>query len=224
MSARARELLEVTRRQLAPAETRNRFVELATEGTLPLGAFRAFACEEYRTTHADLRSFSVLASRFPHGPAGSFFRTLVAGEVTAIERLVDMGAALGMEPGDLDSYEPDPRCQAYPAYVAWLALNGTSADATLALVANFAAWGHFCHQTSLALRNQYGLDSRATGFVDLFGGGGDAAETDDPDEQALAIIEQSLSDGADAAAAQRAARLLQAYELMFWDALAEWRS
>jgi thiaminase len=221
MSARARELLEVTRRQLAPAETRNRFVELATEGALPLGAFRAFACEEYRTTHADLRSFSVLASRFPHGPAGKFFRELVAGEVTAIERLVEMGAALGMDPSDLGAHEPDPRCQAYPAYVAWLALNGSSADATLALVANFAAWGHFCRQTSLALQNRYGLDSRATGFLDLFGGVDDSTETHEADELALAIIEQSLSGGADANAAQRAARLLQAYELMFWDALAE---
>ncbi|MFF7994362.1 hypothetical protein ACFZDG_31860 [Kitasatospora xanthocidica] len=36
---------------------------------------------------------------------------------------------------------PLPGCQAYPAYLAWLALNGRPSAAAAALVANFAAWG-----------------------------------------------------------------------------------
>ncbi len=46
-----------------------------------------------------------------------------------------------MDEAEAASYEPLPGCQAYPAYVAWLALNASPADVVLALTANFSAWG-----------------------------------------------------------------------------------
>jgi hypothetical protein len=46
-------------------------------------------------------------------------------------------AAVGLGP----DYEPLAGCQAYPAYVAWLALNGSPADVALAFLANLESWG-----------------------------------------------------------------------------------
>jgi thiaminase len=213
----ARQILDELRQELAGVETTNRFVDRIATGALPLRVVRALACEEYRTTRADQRSFTMLAARYPESPAGEYFLGLASGEVVAIERLRDMATAVSLTAGDLEAYEPDPRCQAYPAYVAWLALNGTAADAVIGLVSNFATWGEYCGSISRALRQHYQLDESGTGFFDLFGGESDSRS----EALATAVIEASLESGAVSASGRRAARMLHAYELMFWDALVD---
>ncbi len=133
-------LLDTVRGELAPAEGANRLVPLVAEGRLPLERLAALAGEEYRIIRSDRRSFLVLAARFPDPPAVDFFIGLAQGETLALSKLLAFAAALGMDEAALEAYEPRPGCQAYPAYVAWLALNGSEADVALALVANFAAW------------------------------------------------------------------------------------
>jgi hypothetical protein len=48
-----------------------------------------------------------------------------------------------------------------------------------------------------------------------------AATAPDFDERALEVLEAGLAAGDSTLHARRAARLLQAYELRFWDAMAE---
>ena len=55
----------------------------------------------------------------------------------------------------LRRHEPLPAAQAYPAYVAWLALNGSRADVALAFLANLAAWGDNCARMAGALRGRH---------------------------------------------------------------------
>jgi hypothetical protein len=114
------------------------------------------------------------------------------------------------------AHEPTPGAQAYPAFVAWLALNGSRADVVLAFLANLAAWGENCGQVATALREAYGAGDDAVAFFKFF-----ANPPEDFESRALAVLGEGLAAGDLPVLARRATRLLQAYELSFWDALAE---
>ena len=90
---------------------------------------------------SDRRSFAELATRFPLGLAGTFFLGMAEGEGVALDKLRGFCDWLGMTDEELRAYEPHPGAQAYPAFVAWLALNGSRADVVLAFLANLAVWG-----------------------------------------------------------------------------------
>ncbi|GAG27764.1 unnamed protein product, partial [marine sediment metagenome] len=111
---------------------------------------------------------------------------------------------------------PMPGCQAYPAYVAWLALYGSDADFAAAFVVNLAAWGAACGRMSAALKAKYGLSAEAVAFFDAFAEPAPEFEAD-----SLRVIQDGLDRGVDPAAVARAARLIQAYELMYWDTMYE---
>jgi TENA/THI-4/PQQC family len=166
---------------------------------------RALPGEQRAIITSDRRSFEHLAQRFPRPPAGVLFREMAAGEADALQLLEPFAAAVGLA----DDYKPLPGCQAYPAYVAWLALNGSPADLALALLANLESWGRSCARMRDALRPRYGAGVVA--FFDFF-----AEPPAGFAERALALVVTG-----DPVRARRAARLLQAYELSYWDTLAD---
>jgi len=210
------DLLEMVKRELAPAGE-NRFVSLVSEGRLPRERIAAVAAEEYWIGESDRHSFLFLAARFPQPPAVDFFLGLAETEGPARSRLLLLADALGLTEEQLAQYEPKPGCQAYAAYVAWLALNASQADAALALVANFAAWGSYCGAVAQGLRAHYGLDEEAVAFFDFF-----AAPAPEAEQLASAVARHSLGGGDKLPdSTRRHARLVQAYELMFWNTLAE---
>lgn len=211
------DLLEMVRRELAPAEGANRFVQLVSEGRLPPERLAAVAGEEYWIGESDRRSFLHLAARFPEPPAVDFFLGLAAVEIPARSQLLRYAAALGLGEQDLQAYEQKPGCQAYASYVAWLALNGSLADVCLALVANFAAWGSYCGAVAQGLRRHYGLEDEDVEFFDFF-----AKSAPEVEQLAGAVALHSLGTASALPdSTRRHARLVQAYELMFWNTLAE---
>ena len=213
----APDLLEMVRRELAPAEGANRLIPLVDHGRLPRDRLAALAGEEYWIGESDRRSFLFLAARFPEPPAVDFFLGLAAVEGPARESLLRFAGALGLGETDLAAYEPKPGCQAYAAYVAWLALNGSQSDVALALVANFAAWGSYCGSVARGLRRHYGLGDDEVAFFDFF-----ATPAPEVERLASAVARHSLGPGGTLPdSARRSARMVQAYELMFWNTLAE---
>ena len=111
------------------------------------------------------RSFAVLAARFPASPSGDLFLGLAQGEGIALTHLGGFAAALGLDPPAIAAYEPRAGCQAYPAYVAWLALNGSRSQAAMAVLANLDAWGSYCARMADALRCHYGLGDETVAFL-----------------------------------------------------------
>jgi hypothetical protein len=67
-----------------------------------------------------------------------------------------------------------------------------------------------------ALRSQYGFTDEQTAFFDFF-----AAPMPGFEEDALAVIAKGLEHGAEPRLVKRSARLLQAHEKDFWDAVAQ---
>ena len=212
-----RELLDQARAELGDVERAIRehpFLDALDAGEAPRAALAALAGEQRLIVASDRRSFAQLAARFPEDPAGAFFLAMAEGEGVALGLLRDLAAGLdGAQ--RLAAYEPIAHCQAYPAFVAWLALNGSRSDVALSFVANLAAWGANCSRVAAALRERYGLDDRAVAFLAFF-----ASPPADFEPRALAVIDAGLAVGDNPARARRAARLLQAYELRFWDGLA----
>jgi hypothetical protein len=203
----AAELLVAVRADLAPIERRlveHPYLVRLEAGRIPAGTLRAFAGEQHAIIGSDQRSFGHLAGRFPEPPAGPLFRDMAAGEAQALSLLEPFAAAVGLGSG----YEPLPGCQAYAAYVAWLALNGSPADVALAFLANLETWGRCCARIRDALRPSLGDD--AVAFFDFF-----AQPAPGFEERALRLVATG-----DETTARRAARLLQAYEILFWDTLA----
>lgn len=167
----AAELMAQTRRDLAEvaeAIRSHRFLDRLRAGDVPRERLQALAAEEYAIVSSDRRSFAQLAARFPSGAAGSFFLGLAEGEGLALGQLRGLATWLNLTDDDLRAHEPHPGAQAYPALVAWLALNGSRADVALAFVANLAAWGENCGAVAAALREAYGAGDDAVGFFDFF--------------------------------------------------------
>ena len=205
--------------ELAPVERAIRshpFLAGLEAGAVTNEQLRAFVCEQQRVLSSDRRSFVELAARYPHDPAGAFFLGMAAGEGEALGLLASFSAALGLTAADVAAYEPRPGCQSYPAFVAWLALNGTRLDVTLAFLVNLDAWGASCARMGQALEHVYDLPAEALGFFDFF-----ASPPSGLRGEIEAVATAGLQAGDSPVAARWAARLLQAYELAFWDTLAE---
>ncbi len=66
-----------------------------------------------------------------------------------------------------------------------------------------------------ALKSRYGFKPEAVAFFDLF------AQTPTTDDTGLAVVQDGLDRGIEPALVERAARLLQGYELMYWDSIAD---
>ncbi|MET9383276.1 transcriptional regulator [Streptomyces sp. NPDC002928] len=218
MARTARKLLETASARLAPDSRANRLVPRIAQGAAGLGTLAALALEQRWVIAADRRSFLHLAERSVSEPeAAAYFGALAEGEALAAERLGAFAAACGVDEERAQGHEPLPGCQAYPAYVAWLALGGAPADVVLVLTANFSAWGGYCATIGEALRRRYGFTDEACGFFDFF-----AEPAPELAEQATAAVQAGLDGGRlDEARAHRHGRLLQSYEAMFWDTLAQ---
>jgi TENA/THI-4/PQQC family len=210
-------LVDEACRALAPLEARIRshpFLAELEAGAVSEEQLRAFVGEQYRVLRSDRRSFAQLAARYPDDPSGAFFVAMAAGEGEALARLIRFAAALGAGEDDLHAYEPHPGCQAYPAFVAWLALNGSRLDVALAFLVNLDAWGANCARMGTALADRYGLEADELAFFAYF-----ATPSPGVREQIAEVAGDGLAAGDSPSEARRAARLLQAYELLFWDSL-----
>ncbi|MFK0119968.1 transcriptional regulator [Streptomyces sp. NPDC090994] len=216
MAPTARNLLETTTAKLAPDPRANRFVPLVARGAVSGDTLAALALEQRWVIAADRRAFAYLAHRADDTPpVAAYFSALAEGEAVAAQKLEAFAAACGVGESRSVAHEPLPGCQAYPAYVAWLALNGSPAETVLAVHANFSAWGGYCATVAGALRRHHGFTDEACAFFDFF-----AAPDPGLEHRATAAVQAGLDGGhLNEDLVHRYGRLLQAYEAMFWDSL-----
>jgi TENA/THI-4/PQQC family len=213
----ARELCVGVRQDLADVEERikgNSWLAELEAGRLSTGALRAFAGEQHQVISSDLRSFELLTQRFAAEPAHGYLVGMTTGERVASRALGAFATAVGLDSSARQGYEPVPGCQAYPSYVARLARDGTPAEVAGAFLVNLDAWGSCCARMADALPSTYQLTPSDCAFFAHF-----AAPTTELERTSLEVIDAGLAHGVDPAAVARAARLLQAYELLFWDSL-----
>ncbi|MFF3914367.1 transcriptional regulator [Streptomyces sp. NPDC001852] len=216
MTATARGLLQATTRELAPDPQANPFVPLVERGEAPPQALARLALEQQWVIPADRRAFQHLAERADPASA-AFFTALATGEELAARHLTAFARACGATEEHSRAHVPLAGCQAYPAYVSWLALNAAPADVVLALTANFSTWGDYCARIAAALRTHYGFGDDACAFFDFF-----AEPAPDLDDRATAAVQAALDAGAlSTGLAHTYGTLLQKFESMFWQAVGQ---
>jgi len=211
----AQALVHTIHGELQAVEQRIRqhaYLQALEERRIAPARLRRFVGEQCHIIPGDLRSIALLISRCEQPASQQFFRDVLQGEAAALEALEPLVTAVGMSPADRAAYEPAPSAQAYSAYLAYLCLYGSDAEVAAALSVNFAAWGANCGRMAQALRQCYGLPEADLRFFTQF-----AAAPPDVSPHALALIEVGLQRGIEARRIVRAARMLQGYELLFWD-------
>jgi hypothetical protein len=218
MTHTATELLETTTAKLAPDPQANPLVPLIARGEASRDTLATLALEQRWVIPADRAAFLHLAQRATEEPeAAAFFEMLADGEALAGRHLQPFATACGVDEARTSAYEPLPGCQAYPSYVAWLALNASPTDAVLAITANFAAWGGYCTRIAEALRVHYGFKGDDCAFFDFF-----AEPAPELDQRATAAVQAGLDAGfLNEELAHSYGRLLQSYEALFWATLGQ---
>jgi hypothetical protein len=219
----AKKIFFLIRETLEPMEGKlfdHPFLTKVEAGTYSKKQIAVLPMEEYYIVSSDLLSSKHLLSRFEDAPSQPFFESLVENEEFARSNIIKLAETLGATQSDLDAYEPDPRCQAYPSYFARLALHGSEAEVLVAFASNFSVWWTSCKRVAVALQEKYGVDKEATAFLNPFH---DVPPPDaEFDDLTMEAMQRGLDDGsADEKKLVRTARLIQYYEILFWDALLE---
>ncbi len=213
----AQTLCARVRADLADVEERirsNSWLAELEAGRLSRAALRAFAGEQLQVIPSDLRSFQMPADRFAGDPARGYLEGMIAGERAALQALEVFAAVVGLDKQARQGYEPAAGCQAYPSFVARLARDSTPAEVAGAFLVNLDAWGSCCARMATVLPASYQLAEQDCAFFAQF-----AAPTNELQRTSLVVIDAGLTQGVEAAGIAQAARLLQAYELLYWNSL-----
>ena len=215
---KARRLVAQIRADLAAVEDEIRNVPFMSEiesGTASVEQIAAVVAEEYSIIRSDLNSFQQMAARWDN-PQSQFFGDLAFGETLAQPLVLDFAATVGLTEEDLAAYEPRPKGQTYPSRVAWIASNADRASAAASFLVNFGVFGENMARVRDALLNVYGFEPSEVEFFSFF-----AEPIPGFEEDALEVIAAGLREGACPRDVRRSARLLQAYELDFWEAASD---
>jgi thiaminase len=211
MERKASNFLQNLRQQLSKENEKilnHKFVKDTEDGTLSVEKLKLFATQQYYTVNHDLRSLAAMLSGSTNDDEVDFFRMLVDGDREALKKLILISTELGLREVDLDSAVVLGGAASYTHYLAWLASYANAGEQATALTVNLPVWGSNCRRLGNALRNQYGL--KETGFFELFSGPTEAIEA-----PAVKIMDNYLE--RHSSGMERCARLIQTYELSFWD-------
>ena len=217
--ADARAIVAEIRGQLAAVERRlmeHPYVAAVEAGQVERARLGIFAAQQRYIIPSDLRSIALLVNRYGAGPSGPFFLASMETERAALAALASFERALAFDDTGSSAHDILPGAVAYSHFLAWLALYGSDAEFAAAFLVNLQAWGRNCGRMARALRVVYGFADEDVAFFDLF-----AAEAPDFEAAALEVIARGLEHGVQPASLLLAARLLQSYELLYWDALDE---
>ncbi len=175
-----------------------------------------FATQQSHIIESDLRSVALMVARAGSERSRGFFLELLEGERAALQALRSFAAAIGMAPSTLAAGEPLPGAFAYSAFVAWLSLYASEAEFVGAFLINLPVWGANCGRMAEALRTEYRLADADVAFFTLF-----ATAPPGFEERAATVVAEGLDQGVHQDQIRRAAALLQGYELLFWDTMAQ---
>lgn len=214
----AAELVRGVREELREIDDHIRahpYPDAVKKGEVSLEALQAFPGHQYPIIISDLRSLALLVQRFGDAPARDFLMGVLEGERKGLDGLLVMARKLEMREERLLTYDVTAEGFAYTTFMAWQALYASAAEFVIGILVNFAAWGHNCGRMSEGLRASYDFSEQETVFLDAF------ANMPSFEDVALEIIQDGLDRGQDPWRLHRSARLFQAYEKMFWDAMGE---
>ena len=211
--------VERVRHELQPLNERilnHPYIQALGAGRIERGQLRIFAGQQSHIIGSDLRSVAQMVARASSERSQAFFLELLEGERAALKVLESFTAAIGGPTATAVVDEPLPGAFAYCAFVAWLSLYATEAEFAGALLINLPVWGANCARMAEALRSKYGLSEAEVAFFTMF-----ATAPPGFEDRAAAVVADGLAHGVTPGSVRQAAALLQGYELLFWDTMAQ---
>ncbi|MBI3781158.1 MAG: hypothetical protein HY278_08905 [candidate division NC10 bacterium] len=219
MDPRVLRLVDAVRQELEPIDARiltHPYLQALDAGRIGRERLQLFATQQSHIIESDLRSVALMVARASSERSRGFFIELLEGERAALQALRSFAAAIGTAPSTLAEGEPLPGAFAYSAFVAWLSLYASEAEFAGAFLINLPVWGANCGRMAEALRRGCRLAEADVAFFTLF-----ATAQPGFEERAATVVAEGLGRGVRQDQVRRAAALLQGYELLFWDTLAE---
>ena len=219
MDAEALKFVEGVRRELQPLNEKilnHPYLQALQAGRIERERLRIFAVQQSHIIGSDLRSVAQMVTRASSEPSREFFLDLLEGERAALKALDLFRAAVVAAPGPPVSDEPLPGAFAYCAFVAWLSLYASEAEFVGALLINLPVWGTNCGRMADTLRSRYGFSEADVAFFTLF-----ATAPPGFEDRAAVVVADGLAHGVTPGSVRQAAALLQGYELLFWDTMAQ---
>ena len=211
--------VERVRHELQPIEAKilnHRYLQALEAGRIERGQLRIFAGQQSYIIGSDLRSVAQMVARAGSERSQAFFLELLEGERAALKALSFFSSAVVAAPGPPVSDEPLPGAFAYCAFVAWLSLYASETEFAGAFLVNLPVWGANCGRMADALRSKYSLSEAEVAFFTMF-----ATAPPGFEDRAAAVVAEGLERHVSTAMIRRAAALLQGYELLFWDTMAQ---
>lgn len=201
----------------------HRYLDALEQGQVSELALLSFIGNQYHLTRSNLRAYAQMQQRFADTKFGGYFQESLQFEESAARALLLMAQQQQMTTKSLENFDIDPDALSYGYYVSWLADNASLAEILTAFAVNYPVWGANCQRMSRALRQIYGFSASQTRFLDLF------SEASENETMILEAISSELSAPMSEERITRSVRLIQAYELRFWEAMAwtvdvEWYS
>jgi len=219
MEAEVSKLVEGVRQELEPVSAKilnHSYLQALQAGRIERERLRIFAAQQSYIIGSDLRSVALMVARASSEGSRAFFLELLEGERAALNALESFTAAVSGPAATAGAEEPLPGAFAYCAFVAWLSLYASEAEFAGALLINLPVWGANCGRMAEALRSSYGLTDSDVAFFTLF-----ATAPPGFEDRAAAVVSEGLAHGVAQTKIRRAATLLQGYELLFWDTMAQ---
>ncbi len=206
-------LLKEMRSLLAPLNEKilnHPYIIDAEKGTLPLARIQAFVANQHYIVNNDVRNLALMLSRSTSIEELRFFERVMKADLEALGLVVKMARTLGFTVQELENYVQIPEAVVYAHYLSTLAQFSSPGEQVMALIINLPVWSSNCRRLSKVLREKYQIEE--TSFLDLF-----SSPTEELEIEALRITDHYLPEKEESM--RRVARLIQAYELMFWDGL-----
>jgi hypothetical protein len=219
MDVEVLKFVEGVRRELQPLNERilnHPYLQALEAGRIERGQLRIFAGQQSHIIGSDLRSVAQMVARASRARNQAFFLELLEGERAALKALDLFRAAVVAAPGPPISDEPLPGAFAYCAFVAWLSLYASEAEFAGAFLINLPVWGANCGRMADALRSKYGLSEAEVAFFTMF-----ATAPPGFEDRAAVVVADGLAHGVTPGSVRQVASLLQGYELLFWDTMAQ---
>jgi len=220
MDAEVLKFVEGVRRELQPMNAKilnHPYLQALEAGRIERGQLRIFfAGQQSHIIGSDLRSVAQMVARASSERSQAFFLELLEGEQAALKALEAFTSAVALGPATPTLNEPLPGAFAYCAFVAWLSLYASEAEFAGALLINLPVWGANCSRMAHALRSRYGFSEAEVAFFTMF-----ATAPPGFEDRAAAVVADGLAHGVTPGSVRRAAALLQGYELLFWDTMAQ---
>lgn len=171
---------------------------------------KIFVIQQNYIVSYDLRSLALMLTRSKHQDEIDFFQPLIQGDAEALRRLHTFAEELGLKVEELSSQPLIPEAVAYTHYLAWLAIYANPGEQAAALIVNLPVWGEACKRFGAALKENYGY--KKLGFFELFSEPFDALE-----RAAFKVMNRYIEGSSENM--KRFAKMIQRYELMFWDGI-----